>query len=208
MPLPRDERATVVPAVPAQASDLARLHRDALPADFLPSLGADFLEQVYYPATFRSAHGANLVALADGRPAGFVTIAHDSPAFTRDVVNTNLPALAFYAARAALRRPAHMKLSVEVGWSALFGRPDSLPGEIVLIAVDAAHRGRGIGKALVAGALDYLRAHGVDRCRTKTLAVNASVIAMYEGIGWQVQDRFRLIGRDYVTIVSPFEPHD
>jgi ribosomal protein S18 acetylase RimI-like enzyme len=203
MPLPRDEQPSVVPADPAQAADLARIHRQALSEDFLPSLGADFLERVYYPATFGSTHGANLVAMAGGQPVGFVTIAHDSPAFTRDVVGSNLPALAYYAARAALRRPAHLKLSMEVAWAALFGRPDPLPGEIVLIAVDAAHRGHGTGTALVRSSLEYLRAHGVARCRTKTLAANASVIAMYERLGWHVRDRFRLIGRDYVTIVSP-----
>ena len=111
--------------------------------------------------------------------------------------------LGFYALRAALRRPSHLRLSLEVLRSALFGRPDSIPGEIVLIAVDSGFRGQGVGKALVKAALEYLRERGVNRCRTKTLMANRSVISMYEGLGWHVRERFRLIGRDYVTIASP-----
>ena len=198
-----DEPLSVSAAEPRQAAELAAIHRGALPGDFLPSLGADFLERVYYPATFRSPHGVNFIATEAGRAVGFVTIAHDSSRFTRDVVTGQWPRLAYFAARAAMRRPSHLLVSLQVVRAALLDRPDPLPGEIVLIAVDAGHRGRGIGKALVAAALDYLKNHGVDRCRTKTLAANGSVIAMYEGIGWRRRDRFRLIGREYVTMVSP-----
>ena len=189
-------------AGPERAADLARLHRESLPDDFLPSLGADFLERVYYPATFLSRNGANLIVVSGTAAVGFVTIAHDSERFTGDVVGGRWPALGFYAVRAALRKPSHLKLSIEVLWAALFGRPDPMPGEIVLIAVDSRFRGRGLGKMLVNAALEYLRDHGVDRCRTKTLAANHSVIAMYEGLGWHVRDRFHLIGRDYVTMAS------
>jgi ribosomal protein S18 acetylase RimI-like enzyme len=190
----------------ASAADgpaLAAIHAEALPIDFLPSLGRAFLEQVYYPATFGSPHGVHLVARAGGRIVGFVTIAHKTSAFTADVMRGRTFQLARSAVAAALRRPAHLLLSAEVLWSVVSGRPDPIEGEIVLIAVAAGARGSGAGKTLVRAALDYLRAHHVGQCRTKTLASNASVIAMYERLGWHIRDRFRLIGRDYVTIVSP-----
>jgi len=190
-------------AADADGCVLARIHSEALPNDFLPSLGRDFLERVYYPATMRSSHGAHLVARDGGEAVGFVTIAHATVAFTRDVLRGRTGALARYAIRRALQQPAHLRLSAEVLWSALTQPRDPIDGEIVVIAVDAGSRGRGIGKALVAAALEYLRAHGVFQCRTKTLASNASVIAMYEGLGWHIRDRFRLIGRDYVTLTSP-----
>lgn len=198
-----ERRLTIVPADPADGAQLARIHRSALPDDFLPSLGIRFLERVYYPATFRSSHGAHLLALDASAPVGFVTIAHDSAAFTTDVMRGRWLTLAASAARAALSSPSHLMLSAEVLWSVLTRPRDPVDGEIVLIAVEGAHRGRGVGKALVAAALEYLRQHGVGVCRTKTLAANTGVIAMYEGLGWHVRDRFRLIGKEYVTIVSP-----
>jgi GNAT superfamily N-acetyltransferase len=185
------------------AAALANIHASALPDDFLASLGTRFLQDVYWPATFESANGVNLMAVEDGRPVGFVTIAHDSAAFTRDVMRGRTAELAMSAIRAALRRPTQLIKSAEVLWSVLTSPRDPVDGEIVLIAVDQSHRGKGVGKMLVAAALDYLREQRVTQCRTKTLAANVGVIAMYENLGWHVRDRFRLIGREYVTIVSP-----
>jgi len=196
-------RAAIVKAERSHGPALARIHQDALPDDFLPSLGLEFLERVYYPATFESSHGANLVALDQGAAVGFVTIAHDTAAFTRDVLRGRLTAMAWSALRAAARRPSRLPACAEVLWSVVSRQSDPVAGEIVLIAVDSAHRGRGLGKALVAAALAHLRGHGADRCRTKTLASNTSVIRMYEQMGWHVRDTFRLIGRDYVTVVGP-----
>ena len=90
-----------------------------------------------------------------------------------------------------------------MAWSVVTAANDPLPGEIVFIAVDPAHHGRGVGPALVGAALAYLKSRGLDACRTKTLAANRRVIRMYERLGWNVRDRFRAIGRDYVTLVSP-----
>jgi ribosomal protein S18 acetylase RimI-like enzyme len=194
---------TIDQATARDTPALAALHAGALPDDFLPSLGARFLERVYYPATFESPHGVHLVARADQGAIGFVTIAHKTSAFTSDVLRGRLLQLARCAIVAASRRPAHLLKSAEVLWSVITARPDPIEGEIVLIAVSADARGRGVGKALVDAALGYLRRHGVSQCRTKTLEANGAVIGMYERLGWHVRDRFRLIGREYVTIVSP-----
>lgn len=196
--------AEIRPARPEWVPALARIHAASLPDDFLPSLGADFLERVYYPAALASPHAATLAAVeGEGRPLGFVTIAHDSPAFSRDVAAGRTAVLARYALRAALRDPLHLRKSAAVAWTALWGRPDPLPAEIVFIAVDARARGGGLGKRLVAAAAEHVRARGLRALRTKTLARNQGVIGMYASLGWQVRDRFRLIGKEYVTLVSP-----
>ena len=200
---PTPTEIQVRPAVAAEIAAVARIHAEALPEDFLPSLGLDYLERVHYPAAFTSAHGANLVAVSGSTPVGFVTIAHDAGLFSADVLRRGVFQIAWYAIRAALRDPRHLKKSVEVLWSMLHGAPDPVKGEIFLIAVDSAWRGRGVGQALVRASVAYLAQHHVDRCRTKTLAANTGVIAMYDHLGWSVRDRFSLIGRDYVTIVSP-----
>jgi len=191
-------RATVT-----ELGELASIHANALPDDFMPSLGLDYLESVHYPAAQASSHGHNLVALDADRPIGFVTIAHDAAAFSGDVTRAVVGQIARYAMRAALRDPRHVKMTAEVAWSVLHGKPDPVRGEIFLIAVDARWRGRGVGQRLVRASLDYLAGKAVDRCRTKTLASNAGVIAMYQKLGWSVRDRFSLIGREYVTLLSP-----
>jgi ribosomal protein S18 acetylase RimI-like enzyme len=184
-------------------SALAELHYMSLRDDFLPSLGLSFLKRVYYPAALESQHAVTLVVIENNQPVGFVTIASDSDRFTQDILRGRLHVLAAHALRRALREPYHLRKSLEVFWSSVISKPDPIKGEIVFIAVDQVHRGQGIGKKLVLAALDYLCQKGVQYCRTKTLARNVGVIAMYEGLGWHVRNHFRLIGREYVTIVSP-----
>lgn len=201
-PLARPQ-VTVRQATLDEIPAVAGIHYQALPDDFLPSLGLDFLERVHYPTAFTSEHGINLVAVAGGRPVGFVTVAHDAGSFSRDVMRRGIVKIAWYAVRAALRDPRHLRLSAEVFASVLTGKPDPVKGEIFLIAVDREWRDLGVGQALVQATLDHLERHHVDRCRTKTLAANKGVIAMYAKFGWSERERFTLIGREYVTMVSP-----
>lgn len=202
-PVTRMNPIIVDVAQPDLIPDIARIHAEALPDDFLPSLGTDFLELVYYPQAIRSKHATTLVACIDEQSIGFVTIAHNSIRFNRDVLRDNLMQVAAYAVRSILRNPGYLVKSLEVFWSAVATPRDPILGEIAFIAVEKAYRGRGVGKQLVGAALDYLRQNHIPYCRTKTLAKNSNVIKMYEGMGWHVREQFRLIGREYVTIASP-----
>jgi len=190
-------------AQPDHLSAVAKIHYRCLPGDFLPSLGLDFLERVYYPAALQSEHAATLVALHNAHPIGFVTVAHDSDSFVRDIIRAKLLVLVAFALRAGLRDRRHLSRTLQVFRSVVASKTDPVKGEIVFIAVDQKQAGRGVGKRLVVSALDYLRRKGVRFCRTKTLAQNVGVIKMYETMGWYVRVHFQLIGRQYVSIVSP-----
>lgn len=190
-------------ATPGQVGCLAAIHADSLAEDFLPSLGRDFLVDQYYPAALASTNAVTLVACSEMEPVGFVTVANDSEAFSRDVLRGRLLPIAGYALRRAVRQPGHLLLSAQVLLSALRPRPCAWPGEIVFIAVAENFRGRGLGRRLIEAAMDHLARSGVHRCRTKTLARNDDVIRLYVNLGWEVADRYRLISRDYVVLLSP-----
>ncbi len=192
----------IEPAQSVSGPALARIHGNALPDDFMASLGLDFLERVYYPAALESRHAVTLCAVKANAPVGFVTVAHDSRGFTQDVVQRRFWAIGLYALRAIRRDPRYLIQCLQVFWSAVLSKPDPIQGEIVFIAVEASCRGAGIGKQLVQAACDYIRENHLPYCRTKTLARNQNVIRMYEGLGWKIRDHFRLLNRDYVTLVS------
>jgi ribosomal protein S18 acetylase RimI-like enzyme len=196
-------RGTEIRTVDTQELSLvAVIHSRALPDDFLPSLGLDFLQKLYYPAAMNSTNGATLVAQHEDQVVGFVTIAWDSPRFTRDVIGERYLQFGGYALRALFFRPVVLLRSFEVLWSALYSKPDPIKAEIVFIAVSPEFQRQRIGRQLVSAAVQSLREHHEPVCRTKTLASNGGVIKMYETMGWRVRDRFRLIGREYVNLVS------
>lgn len=190
-------------AAPEQAERIAVLHAESLPDDFLPSLGRDFLARQYYPAALASRNAATFVACSGDEVVGFVTVASDSGAFSGDVLRGRLLSIAGHAFRRAVLQPGHLLLSAQVLLATLCPRPSPCPGEIVFIAVAAGQRGHGLGRRLIQAAMDHLACCGVARCRTKTLARNGNVIRLYDSLGWEVVDRFRLIGRDYVVLLSP-----
>ena len=121
-----EETARAFDIRPAAASDIprvARLHLEALPDYFLPSLGLDFLARVYYPAAFASPFGSTLVAASASDAVGFVTIAHDTDRFTGDVLRQKVVNIAISALRAAAgRHHGAERLNVAERLRVLFAR--------------------------------------------------------------------------------------
>lgn len=62
------------------------------------------------------------------------------------------------------------------------------------VAVDPAHRRRGIGRALVLDVIAYARAHGAAKVLLEVRASNAAAIALYEGLAFE---RFNVRRRYY-----------
>ncbi|MCX5672775.1 MAG: GNAT family N-acetyltransferase [Planctomycetota bacterium] len=62
---------------------------------------------------------------------------------------------------------------------------ESAIGWIPNIAIDPGHQGRGIGRALMQAALDYLRASGMRYAKIETLEQNQKGQAFYPSVGFQ-----------------------
>jgi ribosomal protein S18 acetylase RimI-like enzyme len=182
---------------------LALVHFQSLPDDFLPSLGQDFLERIYYPAAIKSSNAKTFVVEQDGEVCGFVTVAWDSEKFSQEILKFHWLSITRYALLVIMKNPLYLFKCFEVFWSVLFSKPDEVKGEIVFIAINEKNRGHGIGSHLVKMALEYLGTNNVFQCRTKTLQENIGVVKMYEKMGWRVRNSLHLISRDYVIIVSP-----
>ena len=58
-------------------------------------------------------------------------------------------------------------------------------GWVAKLFVDAAYRKRGIGRALLARAIDQGRARGYQRLQLRTRSIFREAIALYESTGWQ-----------------------
>lgn len=79
-------------------------------------------------------------------------------------------------------------------------------GEILSLAVDPAHRRRGVGRALVARALEAAGGAGRPRVDLELRASNAGALALYRGLGFVVvggRPRYYRDGEDAVLMTRP-----
>jgi len=70
----------------------------------------------------------------------------------------------------------------------VFAGHDGRRGSLRHVVVATAWRGRGVGRALVARALDGLAAEGIHKTHIDVFADNAPAIAFWQAIGWQRRD--------------------
>ncbi|MFH1320664.1 MAG: GNAT family N-acetyltransferase [Bacteroidota bacterium] len=193
----------IIKMQPEHIKYLAEIHYTSLQNDYLPSLGIHFLKSVYYPSINDSKHAITFIAVKDSMPIGFATIAHDSEEFIKTIMKKILIRFLFYGVITAIKKPSFLLSSFDLFSSVIKSKPDTVKGEIAFIAVKKDYQGQGIGKILVKEALVYLKDINVKYCKTKTLKKNNNVINMYESMGWKIRESFKLIGNEYVIIVSP-----
>jgi ribosomal-protein-serine acetyltransferase len=70
---------------------------------------------------------------------------------------------------------------------------DARRGYLYHLAVDANHRGRGLGRALVDHARAGLRAAGIKRCTIVVFADNAQGAAFWKHLGWSTREDLRVM---------------
>jgi ribosomal protein S18 acetylase RimI-like enzyme len=63
------------------------------------------------------------------------------------------------------------------------------------LAVERSHRGRGIGRSLVAHCIAALETTGVPRCHLFVHRSNAAAIPFWEHLGWSVRDDLQMMSR-------------
>lgn len=76
---------------------------------------------------------------------------------------------------------------------------DGVRGWIYHLAVDEAHRRRGIATALMRAAETELARRGCPKINLQVMGDNSSVVALYERLGYTVEDRIsmgRALGED------------
>jgi len=78
---------------------------------------------------------------------------------------------------------------------------DGRRGYLYHLAVERAHRGRGVGRALATRALDALRREGIEKCHLMVVTENADARAFWSALGWQLRSDVVLMS--YASPDSP-----
>jgi ribosomal protein S18 acetylase RimI-like enzyme len=173
----------------ADVAGAATLHAGQISEGFLSFLGTPFLRRLYRRIT-RSSTSFLLVARQDGDLAGFVAGSTDVAGLYRSfLVHDGLP-----AAAGVIRRllPAWRRVIETVRHGSAKGPGRGRGPELLAIAVEPGHLGRGVGRSLVASFLDEVVDRGYDAAFVVVGADNAPAVGLYERAGFQTVGQFEL----------------
>ena len=179
--LPAPGGVRVVPARPHDAPALARLHSEAMPQAFLPTLGPGFMRRLYR-SMVRDPEAVVLVARDGDRVVGFAAAVPSVRRFYRwFALHGAAGALAVAAPRllrAEARRGARETSRYPAGVLSL---PEA---ELLSIAVDPAYRSRRIGRDLSDAVIDALSRRGVREVKVVVGSDNDGANRFYRGLGF------------------------
>lgn len=178
-------------ARPGDAAAIARIHREALPDAFLPSLGDRFLRRLYRGM----ASDPRAVALVAENGQGVVGFAAGVPSvgdfYRRFFVRHGIPAAVAavpHALRPGTMRKVRESATYPDGTAAL---PES---ELLSIAVDPAVRSKGIGRVLAQGVVSGLAEVGAREVKVVVGADNEGANRFYEHLGFREAARIKVHG--------------
>jgi ribosomal protein S18 acetylase RimI-like enzyme len=158
---------------------VAELHAARITEGFLPLLGPRFLNRLYR-RVHRSPDGFVFVAMEDSEVVGFVAGACDLHRLYRSFLARDAVVAGVLAAPRLVRSLPRALETLRYP-SSSNGLPDA---EILAVAVDANHVGRGIGRQLVDAGLAELAHHGIGSAKVVAGADNAAALELYERAGF------------------------
>lgn len=177
----------VRPGALADAPAAASLHAQQISEGFLSSLGPRFLARLYRRVVL-SPSSFLLVAEEDGMVVGQAAATENVGRLYREfLLRDGLVATAL-----ALPRLVRQWRSA---WETLRypAERDGLPpAELLAVAVANQARGRGIGRALVAGVNEELTRRGVVDARVVVAAANGPALALYRSSGFRPRATIRV----------------
>jgi glycosyltransferase involved in cell wall biosynthesis/ribosomal protein S18 acetylase RimI-like enzyme len=170
----------------ADAAAMARLHAQAMPDAFLPTLGHRFLTRLYR-ALATDPEGVALVAEDAGGVVGFAAGVVSVGGFYRRFARHHGAAAAAAAAPRLLRPSVLRRLLETVRYPAQEGNgagplPDA---ELLSIAVAPECRSGGTGRALADGVLQGLAERGAGDVKVVVGAANGGANRFYAKVGFQ-----------------------
>jgi ribosomal protein S18 acetylase RimI-like enzyme len=190
----------------ADAAAAGKLHAERIPGGFLAFLGSGFLTRLYRRVC-RSSSSFLLIAEEGDQVVGFVAGSADVPGLYRAFVLRDGLASAFDALGPLLRGWRRAFETLRHGSSEGVGTGRGV--ELLAIAVDPSHQGRGIGEQLVAAFLRQVATSHAHAAYVVVAVDNVRAVALYRRAGFVGGDEFELhVGTTSLLMQWDDEPSD
>lgn len=173
----------------ADAAAAGQLHAEQIAGGFLSFLGPEFLTRLYRRIC-RSTSSFLLVAEERGQIVGFVAGCTDLRSLYRAFLLRDGLASAFGALGRLLRGWRRALETLRHSSADAVGTGRGV--ELLAIAVDRSHQGRGIGNQLVEAFLERVTADQVQAAYVVVAAENVQAVSLYRRAGFVGADEFEL----------------
>jgi len=186
--------------------EVARIHYESLPQDFLPRFGIKFLEKIFYPGVLKSPFGTTFVEIVDNKVAGFLTLAYKNNLFLKKIIFTNPQWLVLLSLKKLFSNPLFLKEGFDILLHSLIKERNDygeLP-ESVILAVKKEFRGRGIAKKLIDHGKKHLKSLGLNKFMVKVLNSNIITIKLYIKMGGEIQKEIVRANKKYKILTCRF----
>jgi ribosomal protein S18 acetylase RimI-like enzyme len=193
---------SITPLTPPLVPAVVQLHTKALNGDFLPSLGPAFLT-VLYRSIIELNLGFCFVSLDNAEEvSGFVVGTYDSRQLFRTLVTRRLFRFTAEVAAALIRKPRLLSSVFETFLYPSKEGANVPAAELLVIAVRAPDRNKGVGAALVRRLDETMRRHGIDSYKVTVLASNEVAIEFYRRLGFVIKGQFQMYRKPWNILVS------
>lgn len=189
------EKLTYSPEADSDLSFLVDLHVNAVPDDYMPRLGAEFLKKTFYNNAINSRY-ASIAICRDGKQiAGYIFYTYDGNKFYREMLANNFGFISIYFFKQLFLNPRIIYDTLRIFGHLLFSAQTG--SEIMMIVVSGKYRGQKIGDKLVQVMFDDLKSKKVKTCTLRVLKDNVSAIRLYEKTGWEFLSEITFLNRKW-----------
>lgn len=176
--------------------EIVRIHLKALPHDFLPSLGEEFLWHLYH-ASFDSTNTFIFVCKEDGKVIGFVLGTINFNIFFKDVLRKKWKQFIITLLKQLLQKPS---LIFNIFFTFFYSSKEQtkIKAELVIIAVDEFFQGKGIGTKLVEVLEQEFKKLNITNYKLTTLENYHQTRKFYQRLGFKKQNKFTLYKKNWI----------
>lgn len=184
-------KKVIISTQKSDSPQIARIHKEALEGDFLPSLGLNFLN-VFYEGIIGEEDVYLFAYKEKKRILGFVLGVKDSKRFFPKAVQANFLKLSLLLLLQIIKNP---KIIKNIAETFLYPSKDvGSKAELVVIAVDNKLQGRGVGKKLVKVLETAFRKNKIKRYKL-TIHADKKAVGFYEHLQFSRISSFKLYGK-------------
>ncbi len=187
-----------------QLKDIAKIHFNSLPNDFLPLMGEKFLSDVFYKFSFLDENSHCLVDVKNGKCRGFLLLVSESGKFLKTFLINNFKKISVAFIKAALKNPEIIKFAFGLLSSLGKSEEEDNFAEIYIIAIDENARGKGIGDALVRESIRLAKSENSPGIKIKTLKSNNRWVNYFLKNKWRISREISINERCYVLLKRAF----